>query len=663
MLSDRVVSPGVTPKPAVAYLISLCEEYQSIVDKYQHDLGAADKHVRKRDTKKMIQDQAGSKNRKRNKFVELSTLSEVEKMESRLTSLQKRFMVAIFMCLWEDSKQTKNWEYEFGRMMNEIFSNLKRIEGSTTGSSPLWVDSHNPDRSLSTTGLGSAYSTAKVSQDTPNQVDDHNPIGSTRHHLPRGPSDGLFGYKTASVLVDIFSQMTASDATKLQDCFKQTLQTGSKVVEHIYPELTRRLWREDWQPDTSLAEGGTEPMLASAITGDLVESMTKGLCYETSSRDQHISSPFGSTYRWIFDRQPKKSPEGLPLWHSFPDWLEGTSDSVYWITGKPYSGKSTMMKYIAEATATPNYLQQWSDLLPVIVASYYAWNPGHSLQNSVEGLKRAVLHQAVSQQPKIISLISPRRWVLANALPYSQIFPDWDSWEVEESFNLLVKSCGQTFRLALFIDGLNEFDVDPGEVVRLIGDISISTGSLKICVASRPWNVFQDAYGKLPQLHMHDFTRDDIVTFVEDNLGRHPVFSKIQRVHYFEIQEIKKQIVDKSHGVFLWVSLAVRSLLESLTYRDSLHKLLTRLNSLPNDMFGLYDAIWEMTEPIYQRHASWMVLMVAAAQNPLGAFTLWLADESRGKRVDVTELPSNIRWSAPIILKRQLESQTGVSLN
>ena len=458
----------------------------------------------------------------------------------------------------------------------------------------------------------------------------------------------------------MLSHLAAFDAMGFQGALKQTLQTGSKVVELIYPKLERHLWRRDWQPDSSLAEAETGSIWASAVAGDLVEAMTNKLRFETDRRQEYIPLAFGSTYQWIFDRQPKKSPEGLPLWHSFPDWLESTSDSVYWISGKPGSGKSVMMKYIAEQTGTLTHLQRWSDPLPVILLSYFAWKPGDSLQSSSEGLKRAVLHQAVCQQPEIISLISPRRWALANALPYSQRFPDWENWEVDESFDLLLRSCGQTFKLAMFIDGLNEFGIDPEEVLKVIKYISPTDPEfLKLCVASRPWVQFDVVFSNVPQLRMERLTKDDISTFVADVLHEYDHFREILRIYPNLTQGLMKEIVAKSRGIFLWVSLVVRSLSESLINRDNFQELHARLYSLPSDISDFYDLIWERTDPFYRRDGSWMIQIVAAAQNPLGALTLWLADESRAKRVDVTELPNEIRRSAPIMLKRRLESRTG----
>lgn len=59
--------------------------------------------------------------------------------------------------------------------------------------------------------------------------------------------------------------------------------------------------------------------------------------YETTRRYDQVSNAHGSTFGWVFER------EGVGL----VEWLEDDS-GLFWICGKPGSGKSTVMKYICE---------------------------------------------------------------------------------------------------------------------------------------------------------------------------------------------------------------------------------------------------------------------------------------------------------------------------
>lgn len=72
---------------------------------------------------------------------------------------------------------------------------------------------------------------------------------------------------------------------------------------------------------------------------------------------------------------------------------------------------------------------------------------------------------------------------------------------------------GDPFKLALIVDGLDEFDDDYGELLQLLNEANQNPG-VKICVSSRPWNVFKDEYKDNPVLRLEKLTRDDITLFV-----------------------------------------------------------------------------------------------------------------------------------------------------
>ncbi|KAK7983218.1 hypothetical protein PG989_010620 [Apiospora arundinis] len=634
--TDRVVSPQAISKPAEAQLVKLCKECESIAEYFQDVLTAA----------KNRPDQKPNQRGSRDESDLLSGLwapGMVGKMQGDLNALQQRVTSTVILCLWEDSKQTKKWEEDFGNKLNKVFWLLERIEQSTSGSTLPWVDTRNLDWLLN------------------EQLDGQHIRSDSRPNLPEDPEHSLCGGRPTNDLVHMFSHFVASDKKKVSDGFKKTLTSETKATDQIYEELTSHLWQTDWQPthsDSSVE--ARSPLKIPDLAMDIVELMTNGLRFNTfNTRQGAIPHTFQSTYRWIFDRQPKGSPEGLPLWHSFPDWLESTSGSVYWITGKPGSGKSTMMKHVTESAVTMSHLQKWSDSLPVIVISYYAWNAGQNLQKSWDGLRRTMLHQAISKEPGLVSSVCPRRCALAQALLYNRRFPSWESWEVEESFDLLLNNCGRTFKLAVFIDGLDEFDIDPKEVVGLIDELSsISTNFLKICVASRPWIQFDDAYSNVPMLRMHLLTKDDMIKFVACKLDANQGFQEILNVYPTQVQELKKEIVDRARGVFLWVSIVVQSLLISLSDGESLHDLQATLSMLPSDISSLYDVIWERTEERNRRDGSWMIQVLVAAQGPLECLTMWLADESRSTRADLEQLPYNFREHAAVLLKRKLASRT-----
>ena len=57
---------------------------------------------------------------------------------------------------------------------------------------------------------------------------------------------------------------------------------------------------------------------------------------------------------------------------SFEEWLSN-DDGVFWITGKPGSGKSTIMKFVSDRERTREALCKWNDGRCPTLANYFFW--------------------------------------------------------------------------------------------------------------------------------------------------------------------------------------------------------------------------------------------------------------------------------------------------
>src|SRR5215469_10920600 len=77
------------------------------------------------------------------------------------------------------------------------------------------------------------------------------------------------------------------------------------------------------------------------------------------SRHQSISEEHTDTFSWVFEKASIK----------FVEWLR-EEDGVYWVSGKPGSGKSTLMKFVAAHEATKRYLEEWSGDKKLIIAEF-----------------------------------------------------------------------------------------------------------------------------------------------------------------------------------------------------------------------------------------------------------------------------------------------------
>jgi hypothetical protein len=113
--------------------------------------------------------------------------------------------------------------------------------------------------------------------------------------------------------------------------------------------------------------------------------------------------------------------------------------------------------------------------------------------------------------------------------------------------------CDTSIWLALFIDGLDEFEQTPTKMLEFIQRTNKRSG-VKICVAGRQWTEFNDAFRKSPKLRMQDLNMADIMHITKGRLEENAGFSDLQRSFPRETAYLINEVARKSNGVLLWVS-------------------------------------------------------------------------------------------------------------
>ena len=276
-------------------------------------------------------------------------------------------------------------------------------------------------------------------------------------------------------------------------------------------------------------------------------------------------------------------------WHDFPSWLESTITlgNIYWITGKPGSGKSTLMRYLADSEITETMLRSWAGSKPIRFLRCFFWNPGNIMQKSMEGLLRTLLYQALCNtdiDEDVLQAIAPARW---HSFMYDVKPPKaWTAGELSLVFRNTVSALSKHSSLVLFVDGLDEFGTERAEREDLVNMFlgMLDTPNVKMCLSSRPWNEFRDTLGDFPSLRLDDLTRDDMRDFVQTELGDSRAFQDLAQVAPDEVNELQEQLTVKSDGVFLWLHLVTRRLKTAAQDGKSLRKLQELLNEFPPDL-------------------------------------------------------------------------------
>lgn len=355
----------------------------------------------------------------------------------------------------------------------------------------------------------------------------------------------------------------------------------------------------------------------SQLRNKTIKTILRSLQYERmTNRYEDVVEAYPKTFEWIFCETEE---EQLP-WDSFTTWLE-TGDSVYWISGKAGSGKSTLMKHIFDDHRTRRHLRRWANCRPLCIASFFFWGSGTAEQRSQSGCLKALLFQILDQHPELIPIAMPGRWAetYTNAIRQRNISEKpWSLNDLMAALRRIVRQTSTPLGLCFLVDGLDEFDGDHEDIVELFKDLALSD-NFKACLSSRPWVIFKEAFFECSSLLLQNFTYKDIVFYVTGRFHSNISFKRLRSQQPEAAVALIKEVVDKADGVFLWVRLAVKSLLNGIQNRDDVTTLRTRLKTLPRELEALYVHLLNIIEPHYLPWTS-KVLQIVRACRELGTF-------------------------------------------
>ncbi|KAK9778635.1 putative NACHT domain-containing protein [Seiridium cardinale] len=410
------------------------------------------------------------------------------------------------------------------------------------------------------------------------------------------------------------------------------IQTFMMDCRDWQTNLLSELYRHDWNPTRpddvdafSARLRYLTPREILGFTGSILQRLHHG---QLISREAEICPADRKTYEWIFDGVGMTERGAA----DYTTWLKSNNGAnIYWITGKAGSGKSTLMKFIFQNPRTKQILQNgdWSKSHNITIVPFCVWNPGSQLQKSREGLLRTLLYGTLQVHKRMITRVFAKRW----AAYTSQNIGHWDwTWaELKDAFETMISEASQ--RLVFFVDGLDELDgaekssttKETQEVLQLL----IRAGRLahvKICVSSRPWLIFEDAFESEPSLKMDCLNRGDILLYVTGEFEGKTHFAKLQEKQPALASQLMRDIVRKSAAVFFCVYLVVHSLLRGLSNSDRIFDLQRRLNELPSELEALFEKILSNLEPFYYTHAC-QLFQIFEGYNEVVSKTLYIFEE------------------------------------
>ncbi|KAK4077032.1 uncharacterized protein Triagg1_3999 [Trichoderma aggressivum f. europaeum] len=363
---------------------------------------------------------------------------------------------------------------------------------------------------------------------------------------------------------------------------------------------------------------------------DLESTIQSLRVHERDERLQQIDESAGCSFEWAFD----DSSIGLKK------WLQ-KGDGLYWVSGRPASGKSTFMKFLYHDKRTSQLLHGWYSKAAHVEANFFFHYRGNLIQKSFEGLLRSILSQVLEQAPSTFSLVQaiiqhasqnvPKRREPVTQKKTERVesvidehhdreniqhFANeiWTLPNLQKVLHQVIDQQSMDLDLCIFIDALDEHDGPPEFIAEFLKDIIQPRNSrtrVKILFSSRPWDVFKDVFPDCPGFQIHQHTDNDI-----RELCTHVINSECPASQ--ELFQLVEEIVKRAKGVFLWVKLVLQELSKIAASAplgrntEALSgELRVALQNLPDDLVEYFSTIVERIPQSFRREAFCLLEVVA----------------------------------------------------
>jgi hypothetical protein len=368
------------------------------------------------------------------------------------------------------------------------------------------------------------------------------------------------------------------------------------------------------RPFRDLSTGAATAAAAAADRAGLQNDLLASLAFpDMDARLQQIDSPASNTFEWLVDDRSQTSDRNS----AFTTFLQHITrpPKIFWISGIPGSGKSTLMAYLIHfLRRDPTFCGAQYDV-NVLLASYFFWSPaGGVLQKTIPGMLRTILHMLFEQDPPTMFLaIASQRWKAAqNRAAQVASWSEFELWTTLEAFDCQTSPKNQ---ILLVIDGLDEIrgGVDGHEIIIAAIQRLAAMPKVRLCVSSRPLQIFSEAFNSCPRLRLQDLNHDDISQYVTDTLNRQNAFRTLCHYRPDQGQSLIQEIIERAQGVFLWVRLVVRDLVSCLRDGEGFELLRQTLDNIPTDLGIYFQQIFDSIDTKFQAEAS-LMLQVALFQ-------------------------------------------------
>ena len=315
------------------------------------------------------------------------------------------------------------------------------------------------------------------------------------------------------------------------------------------------------------------------------------------------------------------------IWESsFVNWTS-EAGGLFWICGKPASGKSTLMDSIAKSTELADRLRCVPDGECTIIRHFFDFRAGKGVSNNFEGLLRSLLYQLLdnSRDHKDVNLDGVD-------LSESQSKQQWSIGALKEAMNTVLRQ--QSHPICILLDGLDEFEGDKWSLATFVRELANLSANprVKICIASRPDPVFNFSFKDLATIKMDERNTPAIETMV------HETIKDMTEPAFYDSSvavELARRISESAKGVFLWARFAIKEVRDGLSEGMVLPELYSKLDNVPQELEEIYARILERLKPENRQKTTHMLQLVCYAQRSLTLGELYAAIAHASREQDL----------------------------
>jgi len=293
------------------------------------------------------------------------------------------------------------------------------------------------------------------------------------------------------------------------------------------------------------------------------------------------------------------------VWKSeFVEWLKCDA-KVFWIAGKPASGKSTLVNYITEHYRTREVAEQALGVGIVIAKFFFDFRAKDGLCNNFEGLRRSLLYKLLTTSNALAAEVMQHFGV--NRLDDQIMLADATIFDYA-----LNKNDQPTL---LFVDGLDEYAGYKPELLSLVD--RITRFNVKVCLSSRYEKPFTITFKDLRfQFRMDELNEPGIYAY-----AKHVLKTTLRPSDDEErtLNTASEDIAYSSSGVFLWARFAVSNVVDRVCEGRHIEYgwIHTIIHSMPPELEDVYARIFQLISAKDKRACGIILALIDTAKYEL----------------------------------------------